>query len=202
MCRRPWRSSPPPSSPNLPCSERLDRGPCPPARHRLPEARIRTVPDWPQAGVQLQVTSRPCCKTRAPSACSSTLSSSLHGNADRRHRRRRCALHPGASSPTELNKGFGPVRKKGKLPFTTVCEECDWNRQRHRRDARRCHQAGRPRAPDRRSDRHWQHRDGQHRLIQRLGSQIVEAAAIVDLPELGRSVLLKEPACRLYRLRI
>ena len=31
-------------------------------------SRIRTVPDWPQAGVQFRDITR-CCKTRKPFAC-------------------------------------------------------------------------------------------------------------------------------------
>ena len=86
-----------------------------------------------------------------------------------------------------------PVRKKGKLPFTTVCEEYELE---YGNATVEMHvDAIKP------GDRVLLIDDliatggtmmAGARLIQRLGGQIVEAAAIVDLPELGGSVLLKE----------
>jgi len=88
----------------------------------------------------------------------------------------------------ELNLGFVPVRKKGKLPYQTVAEEYTLE---YGNAAVEMHtDAVRP---------------GQRvlliddliatggtmvaasRLLQRLGANVIEAAAIIDLPDLGGS---------------
>ena len=94
-----------------------------------------------------------------------------------------------------------PIRKKGKLPFTTVEETYDLvygsgNVELHT-DAVRPGQrvvliddliatggtmmAGR-------------------RLLERLGATVIEGAAIVDLPELGGSARLRESGLELFTL--
>lgn len=88
----------------------------------------------------------------------------------------------------ELNLGFVPVRKKGKLPFNTVAEE--YSLEYGNASVEMHTDSVRP---------------GQRvlliddliatggtllaaaRLLQRLGANVVEAAAIIDLPELGGS---------------
>jgi len=94
----------------------------------------------------------------------------------------------GAVLAYELNLGFVPVRKKGKLPYQTVAEEYTLE---YGNAAVEMHtDAVRP---------------GQRvlliddliatggtmmaasRLLQRLGANVIEAAAIIDLPDLGGS---------------
>lgn len=98
-----------------------------------------------------------------------------------------------------LNIGFVPVRKKGKLPFMTIAEsyqlEYGYATVEMHQDA--C-QAG---------DRVLLIDDliatggtilAAAKLLTRLGAEIVEAAAIIDLPELGGSALIKESQLPLY----
>ena len=101
----------------------------------------------------------------------------------------------------ELGVGFVPIRKKGKLPFTTVEEtyELEYGSatvEIHTDAVRPGHRvvliddliatggtmlAGR-------------------RLLERLGGVVIEGAAIVDLPELGGSARLRESGLALHTL--
>jgi len=99
----------------------------------------------------------------------------------------------------ELNLGFVPVRKKGKLPSDTVCE--DYELEYGSATVEMHADAVRP---------------GQRvllvddliatggtmlaaiRLLQRLGANVVEAAAMIDLPELGGSRHITTTGTPLY----
>ncbi|ASR90886.1 MULTISPECIES: adenine phosphoribosyltransferase [Alcaligenes] len=99
----------------------------------------------------------------------------------------------------ELNLGFVPVRKKGKLPFNTVAEE--YSLEYGNASVEMHTDSVRP---------------GQRvlliddliatggtllaaaRLLQRLGANVVEAAAIIDLPELGGSQAVKDSGLSVY----
>jgi len=99
----------------------------------------------------------------------------------------------------ELNLGFVPVRKKGKLPFRTVAEE--YTLEYGNATVEMHTDAVRP---------------GQRvlliddliatggtmlaaaKLLQRLGANVVEAAAIIELPELGGSQAVKATGLPLY----
>ena len=157
---------------------------------------IRTVPDWPAPGVQFRDITP---LLQDPKVFRVLIDAFVHRYMDR-------ALRPdvvagldargfilGSVVAYELGVGFVPIRKKGKLPFTTVCEEYELE---YGNATVEMHvDAIKP------GDRVLLIDDliatggtmmAGARLIQRLGGQIVEAAAIVDLPELGGSVLLKE----------
>ncbi len=99
----------------------------------------------------------------------------------------------------ELNLGFVPVRKKGKLPFNTVAEE--YSLEYGNASVEMHTDSVRP---------------GQRvlliddliatggtllaaaRLLQRLGANVVEAAAIIDLPELGGSKAVVDSGLSVY----
>ena len=99
----------------------------------------------------------------------------------------------GAVVAYELNVGFVPIRKKGKLPFTTVEEtyELEYGSatvELHTDAVKK-------------GDRVLLIDDliatggtllAAARLVRRLGAQVFEAAAIIDLPELGGSTLLQD----------
>ena len=87
----------------------------------------------------------------------------------------------GAVVAYELNVGFIPIRKKGKLPFTTVKPG---NRVLLIDDliaTGGTMMAGR-------------------KLLERLGATVMEGAAIVDLPELGGSQKLRDSGLPLFTL--
>ncbi|MEO6959465.1 MAG: adenine phosphoribosyltransferase, partial [Burkholderiaceae bacterium] len=99
----------------------------------------------------------------------------------------------------ELNLGFVPVRKKGKLPYRTLAEEYSLE---YGNAAVEMHTDS--------------VRPGQRvlliddlvatggtmmaasKLLQRLGANVVEAAAIIDLPDLGGSRAIKATGMPLY----
>ena len=99
----------------------------------------------------------------------------------------------------ELNLGFVPVRKKGKLPYQTLAEE--YTLEYGNATVEMHTDAVKP---------------GQRvlliddliatggtmvaaaKLLQRLGANVVEAAAIIDLPELGGSTTLKDTGLPIY----
>ncbi|MFK7963548.1 MAG: adenine phosphoribosyltransferase [Burkholderiaceae bacterium] len=92
----------------------------------------------------------------------------------------------------ELNLGFIPVRKKGKLPFETIAQEyeLEYGSATVEMHADACRPGDRVLLID----------DliatggtmmAAKALLERLGAEIVEGAAIVDLPELGGSDKLR-----------
>lgn len=92
----------------------------------------------------------------------------------------------------ELNLGFVPVRKKGKLPFTTIAEE--YQLEYGNATVELHADAARP------GDRVLLIDDliatggtmmAAKKLLERLGADVIEGAAIVDLPELGGSAKLR-----------
>jgi adenine phosphoribosyltransferase len=105
----------------------------------------------------------------------------------------------GAVVAYELNLGFIPVRKKGKLPYLTVEEEyeLEYGSATVEIHTDAC-QAG---------DRILLIDDlvatggtmlAAAKLLGRIGAEVVEAAAIVDLPELGGSKLIRDAGIELF----
>ena len=165
---------------------------------------IRTVPDWPAPGVQFRDIT-PLLQN--PRVFRVLVDAFVHRYMDP-------ALRPdlvagldargfilGSVVAYELGLGFVPIRKQGKLPFTTVEEtyELEYGSatvELHT-DAVQAGQkvlliddliatggtmmAGR-------------------RLLEKLGGTVIEGAAIVDLPELGGSQRLKTSGLQLFTL--
>jgi adenine phosphoribosyltransferase len=164
--------------------------------------RIRSVPDWPRAGVVFRditpLLSDP--KTfRLLMDCFAERYMDHDLNVivgiDAR------GFIIGAVLAYELKLGFVPIRKKGKLPFTTIAEEYELE---YGTSAVEVHtDACKP------GDRALLIDDliatggtmlAGVKLLQRLGATVVECAAIVDLPDLGGSRRLGEAGFRPYTL--
>ena len=101
----------------------------------------------------------------------------------------------------ELNVGFVPIRKKGKLPFTTVAEE--YELEYGNATVEMHTDAVKP------GDRVVLIDDliatggtmmAGRRLLEKLGATVTEGAAIVDLPELGGSRKLRDSGLQLFTL--
>lgn len=161
---------------------------------------IRTVPDWPHEGVMFRDITP---VLQDPRAFRVLIDLFVY-----RYMRQRLDLVAGVDArgfilgavlAYELNLGFVPVRKKGKLPFKTLAEEYTLE---YGNAAVEMHtDAVRP---------------GQRvlliddlvatggtmvaaaKLLQRLGANVVEAAAIIDLPDLGGSQAVKDTGLPLY----
>ena len=101
----------------------------------------------------------------------------------------------------ELNVGFVPIRKKGKLPFTTVAEsyELEYGSATVEIHTDAVKPGDRVVLIDDLIATGGTMMAGK-RLLERLGATVIEGAAIVDLPELGGSARLREAGLALYTL--
>lgn len=161
---------------------------------------IRSVPDWPTPGVIFRDITP---VLQDPQAFRVLVDMFVY-----RYMRQRLDLVAGIDArgfilgsvlAYELNLGFVPVRKKGKLPFRTLAEE--YTLEYGNATVEMHTDSVRP---------------GQRvlliddliatggtmvaasKLLQRLGANVVEAAAIIDLPELGGSTAVKQAGLPVY----
>jgi len=163
---------------------------------------IRTIPDWPQAGVQF--------RDITPLLQDAAAFREVIAVFAERYRSRAIELVAaidargfilGSALAIELGVGFVPVRKQGKLPYDTLAEdyELEYGRQtlEIHADAARAGQGvllvddlvatgGTMLAAT--------------RLLSRLGARVVEAVAVIDLPELGGSSRLTEAGVPVFTL--
>ncbi len=161
---------------------------------------IRSVPDWPKPGVTFRDITP---VLQDPQAFRVLVDLFVY-----RYMRQRLDLVAGVDArgfilgsvlAYELNLGFVPVRKKGKLPFRTVAEE--YTLEYGNATVEMHTDAVRP---------------GQRvlliddliatggtllaatKLLQRLGANVIEAAAIIDLPDLGGSTAIEATGLPVY----
>ncbi len=99
----------------------------------------------------------------------------------------------------ELNVGFIPIRKKGKLPFTTVEEEyeLEYGNAVVEMHTDACKPGDRVVLVDDLIATGGTMMAG-YKLLQRLGAEVVEAAAIIELPELGGGKLMRDAKVPLF----
>ncbi len=168
--------------------------------HELVRNAIRSVPDWPKEGVTFRDITP---VLQDPRSFRALIDIFVY-----RYMRQRMDLVAGVDArgfiigsvlAYELNLGFVPVRKSGKLPFNTVAEE--YKLEYGNASVEMHTDAVLP---------------GQRvllvddliatggtmvaasRLLQRLGANVVEAAAIIDLPDLGGSRLIRESGLSVF----
>lgn len=161
---------------------------------------IRSVPDWPKPGVIFRDITP---VLQDPRTFRALIDLFVY-----RYMRQRLDLVAGVDArgfilgsvlAHELNLGFVPVRKKGKLPFDTVAEE--YVLEYGNASVEMHTDAVRP---------------GQRvllvddliatggtmlaaiKLLQRLGANVVEATAVIDLPELGGSAAIAQTGTPLF----
>ena len=101
----------------------------------------------------------------------------------------------------ELNVGFVPIRKKGKLPFTTVAEtyELEYGSATVELHIDAVQPGQRVLLIDDLIATGGTMMAGRL-LLERLGAHVMEGAAIVDLPELGGSQRLRDAGLPLFTL--
>ena len=101
----------------------------------------------------------------------------------------------------ELNVGFVPIRKKGKLPFTTVEEtyELEYGSATVELHTDAVKPGHRVLLIDDLIATGGTMMAGK-KLLERLGAHVMEGAAIVDLPELGGSEKLRATGMPLFTL--
>ena len=168
------------------------------------KAHMRTVPDWPAPGVQFRDIT-PLLQN--PRVFRVMIDAFVHRYMDP-------ALRPdvvagldargfilGAVVAYELNIGFVPIRKKGKLPFTTVEEtyELEYGSATVELHTDAVKAGDRVLLIDDLIATGGTMMAGK-KLLEKLGATVVEGAAIVDLPELGGSNKLRESGLSLFTL--
>jgi adenine phosphoribosyltransferase len=154
---------------------------------------IRTVPDWPAPGVQFRDIT-PLLQN--PKVFRVLIDEFVHRYFD---------VKPdaiagldargfiiGAVVAYELNVGFVPIRKKGKLPYTTVEEsyELEYGSATVEMHTDAVKRGDRVVLIDDLIATGGTMMAGK-RLLEKLGAEVIEGAAIVDLPELGGSAKLR-----------
>ncbi len=165
------------------------------------KAHIRTVPDWPEAGVQFRDITPLLANPRVFRVL---IDEFVHRYFDVRP----SAIAGldargfiiGAVVAYELNIGFVPIRKQGKLPFTTVAEtyELEYGSATVEMHTDAVRPGDRVVLIDDLIATGGTMLAGLH-LLERLGAQVIEGAAIVDLPELGGSHRLRQAGLKLFR---
>jgi len=165
---------------------------------------IRTVPDWPTPGVKF----RDITPLLQDAKVFRVLIDAFV------HRYMDPAMRPdvvagldargfilGAVIAYELNVGFVPVRKKGKLPFTTVEEtyELEYGSATVEVHTDAVKVGDRVLLIDDLIATGGTMMAGK-KLLEKLGAHVMEGAAIVDLPELGGSNKLRAAGLPLFTL--
>ena len=163
---------------------------------------IRTVSDWPAPGVQFRDIT-PLLSN--PKVFRVLIDMFVHRYFDARP----SAIAGldargfiiGSVLAYELNLGFIPIRKKGKLPFTTVEEtyELEYGSATVEIHTDAVQPGDRVVLIDDLIATGGTMLAGA-KLLQRLGAVVVEGAAIVDLPELGGSKRLRDSGLQLFTL--
>ncbi|OWQ84547.1 adenine phosphoribosyltransferase [Roseateles terrae] len=164
--------------------------------------QIRTVPDWPEPGVQFRDITPLLANPRAFRVL---IDQFVHRYFDTRPDviagldARGFII--GSVLAYELNVGFVPIRKKGKLPFTTVQEtyELEYGSATVEMHTDAVKAGDRVLLIDDLIATGGTMLAGK-RLLERLGASVIEGAVIVDLPELGGSAKIREQGLPVFAL--
>ncbi|MBF5005038.1 adenine phosphoribosyltransferase [Diaphorobacter caeni] len=165
---------------------------------------MRTVPDWPAPGVQFRDITP---LLQDPKVFRVLIDAFVHRYMDRNLRPDVVAgldargFIIGAVIAYELNVGFVPIRKKGKLPFTTVEEtyELEYGSATVELHSDAVKPGDRVLLIDDLIATGGTMMAGK-KLLERLGATVTEGAVIVDLPELGGSRRLRDAGLKIFNL--
>jgi adenine phosphoribosyltransferase len=165
---------------------------------------IRTVPDWPAPGVQFRDITpllqearvfRVLINAFVQRYMDPALRPDVVAGLDAR------GFIIGSVIAYELGVGFVPIRKKGKLPFTTVEEtyELEYGSATVELHVDAVKAGQRVLLIDDLIATGGTMMAGKN-LLEKLGAEVTEGAAIVDLPELGGSEKLRAAGLQLFTL--
>jgi adenine phosphoribosyltransferase len=172
--------------------------------HEFLRDHIRIVPDWPAPGVQFRDITP---LLQDPRVFRVLIDAFVHRYMDP-------VLRPdvvagldargfilGAVVAYELGLGFVPIRKKGKLPFTTVEEtyELEYGSATVELHTDAVRPGQRVLLIDDLIATGGTMMAGK-KLLEKLGATVMEGAAIVDLPELGGSTRIRSSGLALFTL--
>jgi adenine phosphoribosyltransferase len=166
------------------------------------KSHVRTVPDWPAPGVQF--------RDITPLLANPRVFRVLIDQFVHRYFELRPAAIAGLDArgfiigsvvAYELNLGFVPIRKKGKLPFTTVEQtyELEYGSATVEMHTDAVKAGDRVVLIDDLIATGGTMMAGR-RLLERLGATVIEGAAIVDLPELNGSKKLRDSGLQVFTL--
>ena len=172
--------------------------------HEFLKSHIRTVPNWPAPGVQFRDIT-PLLQN--PHVFRVLIDAFVHRYMAPEMRPDVVAgldargFILGSVVAYELGLGFVPIRKKGKLPFTTVEEtyELEYGSATVELHTDAVKPGQRVLLIDDLIATGGTMMAGR-RLLEKLGADVMEGAAIVDLPELGGSQRLKDSGLALFTL--
>ncbi|MGH8822569.1 MAG: adenine phosphoribosyltransferase [Rhodoferax sp.] len=167
-------------------------------------AHVRTVPDWPAPGVQFRditpllqdaAVFRVLIEAFVQRYQDATRRPGVVAGLDAR------GFILGAVVAYQLGVGFVPIRKKGKLPFTTVQEtyELEYGSATVELHTDAVRPGDRVLLVDDLIATGGTMMAGK-KLLEKLGASVMEGAAIVDLPELGGSAKLRASGLPLFTL--
>lgn len=163
---------------------------------------VRTVPDWPQAGIQFRDIT-PLLQDSQVFRVLIDIFLERYANANLQYVAGLDArgFILGSVIAYELNLGFIPIRKKGKLPFHTIAEEYDleYGSATVELHTDACKAGDRVLLVDDLIATGGTMIAGK-KLLERLGATVVEAAVIVDLPELGGSQLIRDAGLEVFKV--
>ncbi len=167
-------------------------------------SHIRTVPDWPAPGVQFRDITP---LLQDPRVFRVLIDTFVHRYMEKSMRPDVVAgldargFIIGSVVAYELGLGFVPIRKKGKLPFTTVQEtyELEYGSATVELHADAVHSGERVLLVDDLIATGGTMMAGK-KLLEKLGATVAEGVAIVDLPELGGSERLRAAGLPLFTL--
>ena len=165
---------------------------------------IRTVLDWPAPGIQFRDITP---LLQDPKVFRVLIDAFVHRYMDADRRPDVVAgldargFILGAVVAYELGVGFVPIRKKGKLPFTTVEEtyELEYGSATVELHTDAVKPGNRVLLIDDLIATGGTMMAGK-KLLEKLGADVMEGAAIVDLPELGGSAKLRATGMPLFTL--
>ena len=168
------------------------------------KAHIRTVPDWPAPGVQFRDITP---LLQDPKVFRVLIDTFIHRYMDRDKRPDVVAgldargFIIGSVLAYELGVGFVPIRKKGKLPFTTVEEtyELEYGSATVELHTDAVRAGDRVLLIDDLIATGGTMMAGK-KLLEKLGATVMEGAAIVALPELGGPERLQAAGLPLFTL--
>jgi adenine phosphoribosyltransferase len=165
-------------------------------------SHVRTVPDWPSPGVQFRDITPLLSQPRVFRVL---IDQFIHRYFDPRPDAiaglDARGFIIGSVLAYELGVGFVPIRKKGKLPFSTVAEtyELEYGSATVELHTDAVRPGDRVVLIDDLIATGGTMMAGR-KLLERLGAQVVEGAAIVDLPKLGGSQRLRASGLPLFTL--
>ena len=166
------------------------------------KASIRTIPDYPKPGVMFRDITTLLGNARAFRRAVDELVQPWAGSKiDKVAGIEARGFILGGAVAHQASAGFVPIRKKGKLPFTTVQEtyELEYGSATVEMHTDAVKAGDRVLLIDDLIATGGTMMAGK-RLLERLGAEVIEGAAIVDLPELGGSKRLREGGLKVFSL--